>query len=112
MRQRRRHHVHDAGRPLDLAARRRTAADNQETVADFRNVLAVAVARALANRPKLVLADEPTGNLDTRSGERVGTLLFDMNNKLGTTLVLVTHDKELASRCDRIIEIDSGQLVG
>ena len=72
----------------------------------------VAIARAFVTNPSVLFADEPTGNLDTRSGERVGTLLFDMNNKLGTTLVLVTHDKELASRCDRIIEIDSGQLVG
>lgn len=71
----------------------------------------VAIARAFVTNPSVLFADEPTGNLDTRSGERVGTLLFDMNNKYGTTLVLVTHDKELASRCDRIIEIDSGRLV-
>lgn len=72
----------------------------------------VAIARAFVTNPSVLFADEPTGNLDTRSGERVGTLLFDMNNKYGTTLVLVTHDKELASRCERIIEIDSGRLVG
>ena len=71
----------------------------------------VAIARAFVTNPSVLFADEPTGNLDARSGERVGTLLFDMNNKYGTTLVLVTHDKELASRCDRIIEIDSGRLV-
>ena len=72
----------------------------------------VAIARAFVTNPSVLFADEPTGNLDTRSGERVGTLLFDMNKKYGTTLVLVTHDKELASRCERIIEIDSGRLVG
>ena len=72
----------------------------------------VAIARAFVTNPTVLFADEPTGNLDTGSGERVGTLLFDMNNKFETTLVLVTHDKELASRCDRIIEIDSGRLVG
>ncbi len=72
----------------------------------------VAIARAFVTNPSVLFADEPTGNLDTLSGERVGTLLFDMNNKFGTTLVLVTHDKELASRCERIIEIDSGRLVG
>ena len=72
----------------------------------------VAIARAFVTNPSVLFADEPTGNLDTRSGERVGTLLFDMNKKYGTTLVLVTHDKELASRCERIIEIDSGRRVG
>lgn len=72
----------------------------------------VAIARAFVTNPTVLFADEPTGNLDTGSGERVGTLLFNMNNKFETTLVLVTHDKELASRCDRIIEIDSGRLVG
>ena len=72
----------------------------------------VAIARAFVTNPTVLFADEPTGNLDTGSGERVGTLLFNMNKKFETTLVLVTHDKELASRCDRIIEIDSGRLVG
>jgi putative ABC transport system ATP-binding protein len=58
-----------------------------------------------------LFADEPTGNLDAASGERVSDLLFNMNKQSGTTLVLVTHDKTLAARCDRVIEIDAGKLI-
>ncbi|MFA7487883.1 MAG: ABC transporter, partial [Lysobacteraceae bacterium] len=57
-------------------------------------------------------ADEPTGNLDTHTGEAVVNLLFQMNAESGTTLVLVTHDPELAARCDRVLHIDAGRLVG
>lgn len=71
----------------------------------------VAIARAFVTEPKLLFADEPTGNLDTASGDRVIELLFELNRKSGTTLVLVTHDAELAARCDRILTIDAGQLV-
>lgn len=70
----------------------------------------VAIARAFVRNPTVLFADEPTGNLDTTSGERVSKLLFDMNKQSGTTLVLVTHDKELASRCDRVLELEAGQL--
>jgi putative ABC transport system ATP-binding protein len=59
----------------------------------------------------VLFADEPTGNLDTASGERISGLLFDLNRQSGTTLVLVTHDKTLAARCDRIIYMDAGRLV-
>jgi len=69
----------------------------------------VAIARAFVTRPSILFADEPTGNLDTVSGDRISTLLFDMNKQSGTTLVLVTHDKTLAARCDRIIELDAGR---
>jgi putative ABC transport system ATP-binding protein len=69
----------------------------------------VAIARAFVTRPSVLFADEPTGNLDTASGDRISTLLFDMNKQSGTTLVLVTHDKTLAARCDRIIELDAGR---
>jgi len=71
----------------------------------------VAIARAFVTRPSVLFADEPTGNLDTASGDRISTLLFDMNKQSGTTLVLVTHDKTLAARCDRIIELDAGRQV-
>jgi putative ABC transport system ATP-binding protein len=71
----------------------------------------VAIARAFVTGPAVLFADEPTGNLDTASGERVTQLLFDMNKQAGTTLVLVTHDKTLAARCDRILELEAGKLL-
>ena len=70
----------------------------------------VAIARAIAGDPKLVLADEPTGNLDTHTGERIVSLLFDLNAQSHTTLVLVTHDRTVAARCGRILQMDSGLL--
>jgi len=71
----------------------------------------VAIARAFASRPNVLFADEPTGNLDTRTGQNVIELLFELNDEFDTTLVLVTHDERLAGRCQRIIEIDSGRIV-
>ncbi len=71
----------------------------------------VAIARAFASRPKVLFADEPTGNLDTVTGARIIDLLFGLNDAYGTTLVLVTHDVRLADRCDRVIELDSGRVV-
>jgi lipoprotein-releasing system ATP-binding protein len=70
----------------------------------------VAVARALAMSPDIVLADEPTGNLDTKSADRVFELLRQANQRHGTTLLLVTHNTNLASRCDRIIELVDGRI--
>ncbi len=71
----------------------------------------VAIARAYAGEPRILFADEPTGNLDRKTGERVGELLFTLNHEHGTTLVLVTHDVRLAERCDRIVELDGGRIV-
>ena len=71
----------------------------------------VAIARAFATEPAVLFADEPTGNLDSRTGEHVIDLMFELNRDSSTTLVLVTHDKSLAARCDRIIGLDGGLLV-
>ena len=70
----------------------------------------VAVARAFINQPRILFADEPTGNLDTETGEHIENLIFDLNTKEGTTLILVTHDLELAEKCDRIIKIKNGKI--
>ncbi len=70
----------------------------------------VAIARAFATGPKLLLADEPTGNLDTRTGARIIDLLFELNAEHGTTLVLVTHDVHLAARCGRQLVLEGGRL--
>ena len=71
----------------------------------------VAIARAFATEPAVLFADEPTGNLDTRTGERIMELMFELNRSSSTTLVLVTHDSGLAERCDRVLALDTGRLV-
>ena len=71
----------------------------------------VAIARAFVTQPAVLFADEPTGNLDTTTGGRVGELLFELNAHSRTTLVLVTHDRELASRCERIIQMEAGRVL-
>ena len=70
----------------------------------------VALARAFAPNPHLLLADEPTGNLDSETGEKVMDLLFRLHAEQGTTLVLITHDRALAERCDRVVRIDDGRI--
>ncbi|MEM0965231.1 MAG: ABC transporter ATP-binding protein [Verrucomicrobiota bacterium] len=70
----------------------------------------VALARAFINEPKILFADEPTGNLDGKNGEHIVDLLFGMNRDRGTTLVLVTHDPDLASHCDRTVRIQDGRI--
>jgi len=70
----------------------------------------VAIARAFASEPTVLFADEPTGNLDTHTGELIIQLLFDLNKEFGTTLIMVTHDNRLAERCDRTIAIEAGSI--
>ena len=71
----------------------------------------VAIARAFITSPKILFADEPTGNLDAKNSEKIEALLFQMNREKGTTLVLVTHDNELADHCDRQLTMNAGELV-
>jgi putative ABC transport system ATP-binding protein len=71
----------------------------------------VAIARAFATEPAVLFADEPTGNLDSRTGEHIMDLMFELNQSSSTTLLLVTHDKSLAARCDREISLDAGRLI-
>jgi putative ABC transport system ATP-binding protein len=71
----------------------------------------VAIARSFATEPAVLFADEPTGNLDSNTGDRIIDLMFTLNRNSSTTLVLVTHDKSLAARCDRVISLDAGLLV-
>jgi putative ABC transport system ATP-binding protein len=71
----------------------------------------IALARAFVTSPAVLFADEPTGNLDTSTGERVGALLFELNAHSQTTLVLVTHERDLASRCQRTLQMEAGRLL-
>jgi len=71
----------------------------------------VAIARALANRPKLILADEPTGNLDTATGKMIFDLLHSLSRKENTTIVVVTHDLEIAGKTDKTFKLNDGKLV-
>jgi putative ABC transport system ATP-binding protein len=111
--------------PLELAGEARAAAVARDTLASvgldarlghYPKQLSggeqqrVAIARAFVMRPEVLFADEPTGNLDSVTGERIGRLLFDLNAESRTTLVLVTHERNLASRCDRTIQIDAGKV--
>ncbi len=71
----------------------------------------VAIARAFVVKPAVLFADEPTGNLDHRTGKTVADLLFDINRESSTTLILVTHDQAIAARCERVVHMDAGRLV-
>lgn len=105
---------HDA-RPQALEMLRRVGLG--ERLSHYPKVLSggeqqrVALARAFVVRPAVLLADEPTGSLDFATGATVMALMFDLNREIGTTLVLVTHDREIASRCDRQLRIEAGRLV-
>jgi putative ABC transport system ATP-binding protein len=70
------------------------------------------MARAFINRPRVLFADEPTGNLDAETAARIEDLLFELNETAGTTLVLVSHDQELAARTERILHLRGGEIVG
>jgi putative ABC transport system ATP-binding protein len=70
----------------------------------------VALARAFVMQPAVLLADEPTGSLDFATGETIMQLMFDLNREQGTTLVLVTHDRGIAQRCERVISIEAGRV--
>ncbi|MEM7256492.1 MAG: ABC transporter ATP-binding protein [Pseudomonadota bacterium] len=111
--------------PLDIAGNKdaRTSAQNilervglAERAGHYPSQLSggeqqrVAIARALVHRPAVLLADEPTGNLDTHTGSTIVELLFQLNREFGTTLVLVTHDTEIAGMCDRNLRLQQGQL--
>ena len=112
--------------PLELAGRRDARAAAAETLGrvglehrtgHYPRQLSggeqqrVALARAFVTRPAVLFADEPTGNLDTTTGESICQLLFDLNREIHTTLLLVTHDKHLASRCGRTLTMSAGRLV-
>ncbi len=112
--------------PLELAGEAKAAAMARETLANIglgarlghypRQLSGgeqqrVAIARAFVTRPEVLFADEPTGNLDSATGERIGQLLFDLNAEARTTLVLVTHQRELAERCDRTIQLVAGKIL-
>jgi len=71
----------------------------------------VCIARAIVNNPDIIFADEPTGNLDSATGDKIMNLLFSLNRDRGVTLIIVTHDDELAEKCDRIIRIKDGEIV-
>ena len=70
-----------------------------------------AIARAFAARPRVLFADEPTGNLDQATGQRIIELLFELNREQGTTLIMATHDEALAAKCDRRLQLQGGRLV-
>jgi len=85
--------------------------NNRSTTLSGGEQQRIAIARALINNPRLILADEPTGNLDHETGEAVKTLLREINREMKTTFLVVTHDRHIAAGCDRVVEIDDGRIV-
>ena len=104
----------DEGRASDLIAASLAEIEHRspytELVERLRDGDRVALARAFAPRPEILLADEPTGNLDTATGTAIMDLLFGLRDQHGATLILVTHDASLAKRCDRVVGLVDGRL--
>lgn len=102
----RRKHVLEALEAVGLADKVNSLASNLSGGQKQR----LAIARAIVNKPKIIFADEPTGNLDSTTGDMIIKLLFELNRKLGCTLVIVTHDPELAERCDTQVHMKDGRI--
>ncbi len=108
--------INDGDRAEELARQLLERVDMSHRAGHYPTTLSggeqqrVAIARAFATRPSLLLADEPTGNLDLETGKRVADLLFELNEERGTTLILVTHDEALTRRCDRCFRLLRGGL--
>lgn len=102
----RRKMIIDALKAVDLSDKIKEKAQNLSGGQKQR----LAIARAIVGQPKILFADEPTGNLDTVTSKVIEDLLFDYQKKLGATLIVVTHDEELASRCERIVRIKDGRI--
>ena len=102
--------------PFEIAANELTAVGLGDRLGHYPTQLSggeqqrVAIARAMASRPTIIFADEPTGNLDGTTGDKIITLLFDRQKATAATLLIITHDPELAKRCDRIIELRDGLI--
>lgn len=105
-RRQRRKLVKDALAAVDLSEKSNQPAANLSGGQKQR----LAIARSIVNKPELIFADEPTGNLDSATGDKIMDLLFDLNKQLGVTLVIVTHDHELAARCGRQVQISDGSI--
>lgn len=98
--------IHDALKQVELDDKIHQKAKNLSGGQKQR----LAIARAIVSKPSIIFADEPTGNLDSATGETIESLLFSFNKKLGSTLVIVTHDAELAAKCDMQIEMKDGKV--
>lgn len=97
----------DALKVVDLEAKEENKAINLSGGQKQR----VCIARAVVNDPQIIFADEPTGNLDSATGDKITDLLFDLNKNKGVTLIIVTHDEDLAKLCGRIIRVSDGQII-
>ena len=97
----------DALKIVDLESKAKNKANNLSGGQKQR----VCIARAIVNNPKIIFADEPTGNLDSATGDKITDLLFELNQKQGVTLIIVTHDEDLAKLCGRIVRISDGQII-